>query len=122
MDKDVLDGIGAISDHINSSRFTLRFLLSIHTICDLLKDLKQPSKEKYSDLRRIQKMFTIVYSMLEFPCYVKMVAPYLLKNINTSALARTSCQCLTIGVLIDLSILAKDCTVRVEYYVVILSL
>uniref|UniRef100_A0A0A9YER7 Importin subunit alpha-6 n=1 Tax=Lygus hesperus TaxID=30085 RepID=A0A0A9YER7_LYGHE len=105
--EETLDGVNAISDHINSSRFTLRFLLGINNLAALIKERKNPSKDEFAKLRMFQKLLTVAYSMLELPCYIKMVAPKLLPNVDTSQLARASCQCLTISVLIELSLLAK---------------
>ena len=75
----VVQGLASISQHINSSRFVLRFLTGAANSHALLTEpiFTQSNSTLVSYIRVLQRILNVGYNLAELPAYVAMVAPML---------------------------------------------
>lgn len=99
-------GIDAIADHIGSARFTLRFLSAFSCLDALLKNDDMGDKSQGEIIKKVNRLklyFGLLASVMEYPAYLNMIAPQLVKGtaLETSAFSRVGCICWLACTLID---------------------
>jgi hypothetical protein len=88
----VVQGLVAISQHINSSRFVLRFLTGVaNTHALLTQPMSEDKSWLVSNIRTLQRVLNVAYNMAEIPAYVAMVAPMLAAGKYNGVRSSVSC-------------------------------
>lgn len=102
-------GFSAISDHINSSRFILRFLTGVTNLHGVLTQplVTKGESTLISNIRVLQRVFNIGYNLAEIPSYIKMVAPMMV-SYDGDAYGRLSCRFWLINTFLEVICIIKQ--------------
>jgi len=96
-------GLHQLSDQIDLSRYSLRFLLAFSSLRSIIRGTYQDKDgdQVVTSLRYVQQILNILYSYHELQVYVRSIAPSLLHYSDTPY-GRRSCQIWAISIILDL--------------------